>query len=163
MAVTTAHAPFHGTRKWVGLGLFGLAALVTAGIGGLGVAGTAQEYQNLHQPSWAPPPWLFGPVWTILYAMIAVSGWLVWQRVGARREIVAFVIQLGLNAIWTPIFFGAGQYGLALIDIALLWIAICATVALFGRVSKPAALLLLPYWAWVSFATALNTAIWYLN
>lgn len=163
MAVTAAHAPYRGVRKWAGLAVFGLASLVTAAIGGLGVIGTAQEYQSLNQPPWAPPSWLFGPVWTVLYAMIAVSGWLVWQKVGFRKELVAFAVQLGLNAIWTPIFFGAGLYGLAMVEIALLWVAICLTVAWFGRVSKPAALLLLPYWAWVSFAAALNTAIWYLN
>jgi tryptophan-rich sensory protein len=102
-------------------------------------------------------------VWTILYAMIAVAGWLVWRRTGWSTALTAYAVQLGLNAIWTPIFFGAGQYGWALVDIVVLWFAIGATVALFWRESRLAAALLLPYWAWVTFATALNAAIWWAN
>jgi tryptophan-rich sensory protein len=102
-------------------------------------------------------------VWTTLYAMIAIAGWLAWRRAGFGPALTTYAVQLGLNAIWTPLFFGAGQYGLALVDIVVLWILIGATVALFWRISRAAALLLVPYWAWVTFATALNAAIWWLN
>ncbi len=150
-------------RRWLGLAIFALASFVAAAIGGLGVAGAAGEYGSLSQPGWAPPSWLFGPVWTVLYALMAVAAWLVWLRVGVRREVWAYLIQLLLNAIWTPLFFGFGEYGLALVDIVGLLVAIVATIALFWRVSRPAALLLVPYVMWVAFATALNAAIWLAN
>jgi translocator protein len=151
-------------RGYLSLLPFGLAAVAAALVGALGVTGTAAEYQSLRQPSWAPPSWLFGPVWTILYAAIAVAGWLVWRRTRTwTPAMTAYAVQLVLNAIWTPIFFGAGLYTVALADIVLLWIAIGATAYLFRPISRPAAALLLPYWAWVSFATALNAAIVFLN
>lgn len=152
----------HRHRRLALLG-FGLAVFVAAAIGGLGVAGTSAEYQNLEQPSWAPPSWLFGPVWTVLYVMIALAGWLAWRRAGFTLPLWLWSAQLLLNAIWTPLFFGAGQYGLAFADIAVLWLLIGATVLVFWRVRRSAALLMLPYWAWVSFASALNLAIWQLN
>lgn len=162
---TVAHRsrPVAGPAKWFGLVGFGVASAVAAGIGGLGVAGTADKYQDLAQPGWAPPSWLFGPVWTVLYGLIAVSGWLVWTRVGWGRALAVFAVQLVLNALWTPLFFGAGQVWWALVDIVALWLAIGATIALFGKVSRLAAWLLLPYWAWVSFATALNLSIALMN
>jgi translocator protein len=95
--------------------------------------------------------------------MIAVAGWLIWRRTGWTKALTIYAIQLALNAIWTPIFFGAGRYGLALIDIVLMWLLIGATVWLFRPVSRLAAGLLLPYWAWVTFATALNAFIWHAN
>ena len=88
--------------------------------------GTTDEYANLRQPGWAPPSWLFGPVWTLLYALIAVAGWLVWRRVGFGPALWAWTAQLVLNAIWTPLFFGAGAYGLAFAEIVLMWLAIGA-------------------------------------
>jgi translocator protein len=166
MAVTTAHRAGPG---WLGLAAFGLATATAAAVGGLAAAGARGEYENLHRPMWAPPAWLFGPVWTVLYVTIAVAGWLVWRRVGLRdhqgwrKEMIVFAIQLGLNALWAPLFFGAHWYGLALLDIAALWVAICLTVALFARIHRPFGLLLLPYWAWVSFAAVLNAVIWHLN
>jgi benzodiazapine receptor len=159
--MTTAPAVQRPSR-W-GLLPFAVAVAVAALIGGLGVAGTAAEYQNLDQPPWAPPSWLFGPVWTILYAMIAVAGWLVWRRTGWHRALTVYAVQLVLNAVWTPIFFGFGRYGLALADIAVLWLLIGATIFLFRPISRTAAWLLVPYWAWVTFATALNAAIWHAN
>ncbi|BCL13571.1 putative TspO/MBR-related protein precursor [Micromonospora sagamiensis] len=137
--------------------------VVAAGIGVLGVSDTSGEYANLRQPAWAPPSWLFGPVWSLLYAMIAVAGWLVWRRVGFGPALAAWTAQLVLNAAWTPIFFGAGRYGLAFADIVALWLLTGLTVVLFRRVSRPATLLMLPYWAWVTFAACLNGAIWQLN
>lgn len=151
-----------GRKRWALLG-FGAAVTVAAAIGGLGVRGTAQEYARLDQPDWAPPSWVFGPVWTFLYALIAVAGWLVWRRVGFGPALYAWTAQLVLNAIWTPLFFGAGRYGLAFAEIVLMWLAIGVTVVLFARVSRLAAALLLPYWAWVTFAAALNLSIWQLN
>jgi translocator protein len=102
-------------------------------------------------------------VWTVLYVMIAVSGWLMWRRTGWTTALTVYAVQLVLNAVWTPIFFGFGQYGLALVDIVVLWLLIGATIWLFRPVSRLAAALLLPYWAWVTFATALNAAIWSMN
>ena len=159
--MTTAPARHRSTR-W-GLLPFVAAVTVAALLGVLGVSGTSAEYQNLEQPSWAPPSWLFGPVWTILYAMIAVAGWLVWRRTGWNRALTVYAAQLTLNAIWTPIFFGFGRYGLALADIVAMWILIGATIYLFRPISPTAAWLLVPYWAWVTFATALNAAIWSAN
>jgi benzodiazapine receptor len=150
-------------RAWLALALFGLASFGAAAIGGLSVAGAREQYQQLERPVWAPPSWLFGPVWTVLYIAIAVAGWLVWRRVGWGPALAVYAVQLALNAAWTPLFFGAGAYGLALVEILVMWLAIGATVVLFWRVSRPAALLLVPYWAWVTFATALNFAIWRLN
>lgn len=158
-----AQRPRTSSARWLGLAAFGVAVAAAALIGGLGVAGTSAEYRALEQPSWAPPSWLFGPVWTVLYILIAISGWLVWRRTGWSTALTVFAVQLLLNAAWTPIFFGFGQYGLALVDIVVLWFVLGATIALFWRVSRPAAALLLPYWAWVTFATALNAAIWSLN
>ena len=143
--------------------VFGLAVAAAAVVGGLAAAGSSGEYATLQQPSWAPPDWLFTPVWSVLYVTIAVSGWLVWRRVGLDRTLIPFAVQLVLNAAWTPLFFGLGAYGLAAIEITVLWVAIGVTVWAFWRVHRAAALLLLPYWAWVTFATALNVAIWWLN
>ncbi|WP_127507959.1 TspO/MBR family protein [Actinoplanes solisilvae] len=152
----------HRHRR-LALAWFGLAVFVAAAIGGLGVSGTSAEYNGLEQPAWAPPSWLFGPVWTVLYVMIALAGWLTWRRAGFTRPLWLWSAQLALNAIWTPIFFGAGRYGLAFADIAVLWLLIGATVVTFWRVRRGAAALLLPYWAWVSYAAALNLAIWLMN
>ncbi|MCA2217725.1 TspO/MBR family protein [Jidongwangia harbinensis] len=163
MTAHPAHPPRTASAAWLGLIPFGLAVTAAALIGVLGVTGTSAEYQNLDQPSWAPPSWLFGPVWTTLYAMIAVAGWLVWRRTGWSAALTGYAAQLVLNAAWTPIFFGFGEYGLALVDIVALWVLIGATVWMFWRVYRPAAWLLVPYWAWVTFATALNAAIWSAN
>ncbi|WP_018680481.1 TspO/MBR family protein [Actinokineospora enzanensis] len=149
----------HGRRWWVLAG-FALAVVVVAGVGALGVRGASGEYGGLARPSWAPPAWVFGPVWTVLYAMIAVSGWIAWQRAGFSW---VFAVQLVLNAVWTPLFFGAGLYGLAFVDIAVLWVMIGVNVVVFRRVSRVSAGLLLPYWLWVTFAAVLNLSIWRLN
>ncbi|WP_405059559.1 tryptophan-rich sensory protein [Kribbella sp. NBC_01505] len=152
------------TRRSVsGLLMFVAAAVATALIGVLAVTDTAEQYKSLDQPSWAPPSWLFGPVWTVLYALIAISGWLVWRRTGWSAELVPFAVQLVLNAVWTPLFFGFGLRGLALIDIALLWLAIAWTVVRFRGRSGVAVWLLVPYWLWTTFAAALNAAVWSLN
>ena len=128
-------------------------------------------YEQLRKPSWNPPRLAFPIVWTTLYAMIAVSGWLIWRagrmsaeaREEMRPALVAWVIQLGLNAAWTPIFFGLHAIGWALLEMLVLLGAILATAVLAQRRSKAAALLLIPYIAWTGFATALTTSIWLLN
>jgi benzodiazapine receptor len=163
MTTSQLRPPGDRSRPWWALAGFAAAVFVAAAIGGLGVAGTSQEYQSLRQPAWAPPSWLFGPVWTVLYAMIALAGWLAWRRVGFTRALWLYAAQLVLNAVWTPLFFGAGQYGLAFADIAVLWVLIAGTVFAFWRIRRSAALLLVPYWLWVSYASALNLAIWLMN
>ncbi|XVS66682.1 TspO/MBR family protein [Actinosynnema sp. CA-299493] len=150
-------------RPLAGLAVFAAAVAATAVIGSLSAISASAEYEALRTPSWAPPSWLFGPVWTALYVMIALSGWLFWKRHGAGRELVLFAVQLVLNAAWTPLFFAAGRYGLALADIIALLVSIVALIVVFGREHRPAALLLVPYLAWVGFATALNASILSLN
>ena len=123
-------------------------------------------YAALHKPSWNPPPWVFGPAWTFLYITMAVAAWLVWREGGwkaQRRALGLFIVQWFLNALWTPLFFGAHRPGVAFGEIVLLWLAIAATLVAFWRVKKAAGLLLVPYLAWVSFAAALNFTIWRLN
>ena len=160
MTTYAIHSP---VVRWAGLAAFAAAVTAAALIGTLAVTGTATEYATLETPAWAPPSWLFGPVWTVLYGMIAVAGWLVWRKVGADKRLVPYAIQLVLNAAWTPTFFGAGWYGLALIDIVAMWVAIVVTIVVFRRVHQVAAWLLVPYLLWVSFATALNAAIYLMN
>lgn len=150
-------------RPLLGLLGFALALVAVSAVGGLAAGSAAQRYGELVQPGWAPPPWVFGPVWTLLYALIAVSGWLVWRRNGWTPALTVYAVQLVLNAAWTPLFFGAGLYGAAFVELCLLWIAIVATIAAFARLHRVAAWLLVPYLAWVSFAGALNLAIWQLN
>lgn len=123
-------------------------------------------YWTLAKPSWTPPPWLFGPVWTLLYLMMGVSLWLLWRNRRATHGRLAFTLfltQLALNFAWTPVFFGMHAIGLALAVIVTLLAAIMATIAIGWRVKRSAALLLVPYACWVSFASALNLAIWRLN
>lgn len=123
-------------------------------------------YLSLDRPAWTPPNWLFAPVWTLLYAAMAVAAWLVWQRRedrAARIALVWFGIQLALNVLWTPLFFGFRRVDLAMLDISALWVAIIATMKNFSRIRALAGWLLLPYLAWVSFAAALTLSIWLRN
>jgi benzodiazapine receptor len=123
-------------------------------------------YASLNKPTWNPPSWIFGPVWTLLFAMMAISAWMVWVRGGFSNQswpLSLFLGQLALNALWSPAFFGLKRPDLALLVILLLWLGIVATIFAFRNVSRPAAALLLPYLMWVSFATVLNAAIWRMN
>ncbi len=123
-------------------------------------------YSTLQKPIWTPPNWLFGPVWTLLYIMMGVSLWLVVPQAGRRGYLWAlsfFAAQLALNTMWSIIFFGWHQTGWAFVEIVALWIAILATIVSFWPISRVAALLLVPYLVWVSYASALNFAIWSLN
>ncbi len=152
--------------QWIVLIGFLLAVAVIAGAGSLFTStGVSTWYRQLIRPSWTPPDWLFGPVWTVLYIGMAVSVWLVWkQRLPRSRWAIAvWLLQLLLNGAWSPIFFGAHSIGGGLITIVLLWLAILATVSVFWRVSRVAAILMLPYLAWVTFASVLNLALWKMN
>jgi benzodiazapine receptor len=151
-------------RLALALGGWVLLCFAAASFGGLFMPGAG--YAALKKPSWNPPAWVFGPVWTALYAMMAVAAWLVWKRGGfaaQRRPLGLFLGQLALNAAWTPLFFGLNNPGLAFAEIVLLWLAIAATLAGFRAVSRMAAWLLAPYLAWVTFAAALNFTLWRLN
>jgi tryptophan-rich sensory protein len=140
-------------------------------LGGLGAALTVNAipswYSSLVRPPGTPPNWVFGPVWTTLYAMIGISFALIWHRhpqsLGRTKLTYAFSLQLFLNLLWTPVFFGAHQIELALLVIILLWIAIFLTIREFKKISPPAAALLAPYLIWVSYATYLNVGYAVLN
>ena len=150
-----------------------LAALVALclGVGALGGIFTSSSvstwYRALARPSFTPPGWIFGPVWTALYVLMAVAAWLVWRAAGtarrARGPLALFGAQLALNLGWSAVFFGLRRPDLAALEIVVLWAAILATLLAFGRRSRLAAALLAPYLAWVTFAAALNLAIWRLN
>lgn len=129
-------------------------------------ANAAGFYQSLSRPDWAPPPWLFGPVWTVLYLMIGIAAWLVWRErgfAGARAALSLFVMQLAANALWTWIFFAWRRGALAFAEIVVLWILIVATMMAFWRIRRIAGALFIPYLAWVTFASALTYCIWKLN
>ncbi|HEY6739462.1 MAG TPA: TspO/MBR family protein [Actinopolymorphaceae bacterium] len=158
-AGTATHRPH---RPWLGLIGFGAVVTAVAAFGSVFASGSAETYAGLDRPSWAPPSWLFGPAWTVLYVTIAVSGWLVWRHGGFEGKALPFTLyglQLALNAAWTPLFFGAQAFGAALIDIVVLLVAIIGTIATFARHSVGAAVLLIPYLLWVGYATALNAAV----
>lgn len=149
-------------------GLIGwlLLSFVAAAIGALASVQAASFYQQLAQPSWAPPSSVFGPVWSLLYALMGIAAWLVWREGGWRRQrglLTLFVVQLAVNALWSWLFFAWHLGALAFTDIVLLWLLIVATVIGFWRVRALAGALLLPYLCWVSFAAALNYAVWHLN
>lgn len=120
-------------------------------------------YAALAKPGWTPPNWLFGPVWAVLYLMIAVAGWLVWHETPSRTARWIWVVQLGLNGLWSPVMFGAHNIGAALVIILLMWCSIAAFIIASWKTSRAAALLFCPYLAWVSYATALNFVLWRLN
>ena len=123
----------------------------------------APFYTSLARPGWAPPPDVFGPVWTVLYTLMGIAAWLAWKRGAPRGVLVLYVVQLVLNALWSVLFFGRHQGALAFVDIILLLLLILATLAGFWRVRPLAGVLLLPYLAWVGFATALTWSVWHLN
>lgn len=137
---------------------------LSAGLIG-GAAMDTSFYRELARPGWAPAPWVFGPVWTILYVLMGVAAFWVWRAGGrrARGALILYAVQLALNAAWTPIFFGLRAPGWALAELIVLWVAIVATIVAFARVRRGAAALLAPYLAWVTFAGVLNARIVMLN
>ena len=149
-------------------GLIGwlLLSFITAAIGAVASVQAATFYQHLAQPAWAPPSAVFGPVWSVLYALMGIAAWRVWREGGCRRQrgvLVLFVIQLAVNALWSWLFFAWHRGALAFADITLLWLLIVAALVDFWRVRPLAGALLIPYLCWVSFAAALNFAVWQLN
>lgn len=148
-----------------------IAVLVTVAVGFAGTFVTtpaiAGWYTTIVKPSFNPPNWLFGPVWTILYILMGVAAGIVWnrgtERLDVRRALAAYGVQLGLNVAWSFIFFGMHNPAAAFAEIVALWLAIVITMVMFKRVAQPAAWLLAPYLGWVSFAAVLNYSIWMLN
>jgi benzodiazapine receptor len=151
--------------KYPGLGWF---ALATLGVGAAASLFTKPNiptwYAGLNHPAIAPPNWVFAPVWTTLYILMAIAAWRVWRITGLRsKELIAFGLQLVLNFAWSVLFFAAHQIGVAAIEIAVLWLAILAATILFWRRDRIAGLLLLPYLVWAGFAAVLTRAFWQLN
>ena len=160
-----------GTPGWLALvGWIALSAMAGA-LGGIASRDAGVFYGALTKPSWAPPGWLFGPVWSALYVLMGVAAWLVWrarpaapaERDSRRRGLALFVAHLALNALWTWLFFAWRQGAAAFGEIIVLWLAVAVTAWYFGRVRPLAAYLLVPYLGWVSFATALTWAVWQRN
>jgi len=150
-----------------GLIVFLTICFIAAAIGGI-VTGPAIDgwYETLEKPSWQPPAWVFGPVWTMLYLLMAIAAWLVWRSAGARSAAVPlslFAVQLVLNVAWSWTFFYLQRPGWAVLELIVLWVAIALTTLAFFRRSPVAGGLMLPYLAWVTFAGVLNFTIWRLN
>jgi translocator protein len=165
-----AHAPMRvvpsATSPWLALaGWVALTALAGT-LGAIASVDAREFYAALERPRWAPPGRVFGPVWTVLYALMAVAAWLVWRERGwarARGALGMFVLQLALNALWSWLFFAWHRGGLAFADVLALLGVLVATIVAFARIRALAAWLLVPYVAWVSFAAALNFAVWQRN
>jgi benzodiazapine receptor len=150
------------------IGLLGGLALVfvAAALGAIASSDAPAFYGQLAKPDWAPPASVFGPVWSVLYVLMAVAAWLVWRDKGAANRTTAlglFIAQLGANALWSWLFFGWHQGAFAFAEVLLLLALVVATAAAFWRIHRAAGALLLPYIAWVSFASALTWAIWQGN
>ena len=159
-------ATLSASRQVVGLLGWLLLSFAAAAIGAVASSEAGAFYEQLVRPSWAPPAWLFAPVWTVLYVLMGTAAWLVWRLRGfkeVKTALALFVMQLGANALWTWVFFVWHQGALAFAEIVFLWCLIVATIASFRKLSKVSAALLLPYLAWVTFASALTFATWRLN
>ena len=145
-----------------------LACLILGGLSGISTTSAITGwYSTLIKPSFNPPNWIFGPVWTLLYILMGISFALIWNKGIEKKEIKnalgIFVFQFLLNLVWSFLFFGMQNPAIAFIDIVILWLAIILTVKKFLPIDKAAAYLLIPYLLWVSFASLLNISIWYLN
>ena len=167
MTVTDSKKSLQQPASWIGLAAWMILCFSVAGVGALATTPEIDGwYKTLDKPAWNPPNSVFGPVWTMLYAMMAIAVWLVWKRDALRnlkRPLTCFAIQLLFNAAWSWVFFYMHEPGWAFLVIVFLWLAIVATTAAFFQISKLAGSLMLPYLAWVSFAAALNYSIWQLN
>jgi translocator protein len=155
-------------KSLLSLALFLVASFSAAALGSLFTASSVRTwYPELQKPAGTPPPWLFGPVWTTLYILMALAGWQVWERAGgwkgARLALGLFFVQLVLNAFWSALFFGMRNPAAGLIEITVLWLAILATVVAFFPIWRLSAWLMMPYLLWVSYAVYLNFGIWRLN
>ncbi|HIE0524047.1 TPA: TspO/MBR family protein [Stenotrophomonas maltophilia] len=150
----------------MGLLGWGVVTFAAAAVGAWASASAASFYATLALPAWAPPASVFGPVWSLLYAMMAIAAWLVWRERGwrnAQPALVLYLVQLAVNALWSWLFFGWKLGALAFVDILVLITLVCATIVAFARLHRGAAAMLLPYLAWISFASALNFAVWRAN
>jgi translocator protein len=154
-----------GRANWLALAAFLALCFAVAAIGGAVTRSSVDTwYATLAKPAFTPPDWVFAPVWTALYAIMALAAWLVWRRVGWQGgAMYLFFAQLALNLLWSILFFGLQLVGLALVDIVVLVVLIALTAVAFWRVDRRAGLLLVPYLLWVLYATALNGAIWRMN
>lgn len=160
---TTPATPGKG-RAVLGFLVWVAICFSAAALGGFFIPG--DWYAQLKKPAWNPPNWLFGPVWTALYLMMAVAAWLIWLRGGwkvQRRPLGLFLLQLFFNALWSPLFFGLRSPALGLVDIVLLWVTLAGTLAAFWKVRPVAGWLLVPYLTWTTFAAVLNLALWQMN
>ena len=158
--------PVPGSSQLVGLAAWLLITLAAAATGAVASINAGAFYAQLAQPEWAPPASWFSPVWSVLYILMAIAAWLVWRAggfSGARGALTLYLLQLVLNALWSWLFFVWHLGGLALAENLLLWLLIVATLIAFWRISRLAGVLLIPYLLWVSFAVALNFAVWQLN
>ena len=152
------------SRTWLGLAAWLAVTFAAAAIGSQFLPGV--WYENLSKPAWTPPDAVFGPVWTLLYLLMAIAAWLVWRDgrfAAARLPLSVYVAQLVANAAWSWVFFGLNRIGWALAVVVVLWALIGVTLWLFWRRSRVAGVLLVPYLLWVSYAAALNLQIWRLN
>jgi benzodiazapine receptor len=154
-------------REFFGFIAFLALCLAASAVGGAATASSVGSwYPTLAKPSFNPPNWIFAPVWTALFFMMAVAGWRVWRRNGlggARSAMTLFALQLTLNMVWSIVFFGLHSIGAALAEILVLLLAIAATTVVFWQRDRIAGMLFIPYIGWVAFASVLNAALWRLN
>ena len=153
-------------KRIAGLLAWLIVSFIAAAVGGAASIQAGPFYTRLLRPDWAPPPTIFGPVWTVLYALMGVAAWLVWSVGGfraAKSALTLFLVQLALNALWSWLFFGWHRGAFAFGDVLLLWVSILVTLIYFWRIRSLAGALLVPYLLWVSFASALNYSVWQLN
>lgn len=153
-------------KQMLGLAGWLVVCFAAAAVGAVASIQAESFYNQLSQPNWAPPSWVFGPVWTFLYTTMGIAAWMVWRSGGFRRNrkaLALFLLQLGFNALWSWLFFAWHLGGPALADVAVLWVLIVATLVSFWRACPGAGALLIPYLLWVGFALVLNYSIWQLN
>lgn len=164
-AASRPHLPVSTGASWLALGVSVAVTGTAAAIAARSSVTSAAFYAQLDKPGWAPPPWLFGPVWSLLYLLMALAAWRTWRaaRGGAQGALALYAGQLVLNALWTWLFFERHVGLWATVEVLVLWVAILATLLAFRRHDRPAALMLAPYLAWVSFASALTIAVWQRN
>ncbi|WP_288351013.1 TspO/MBR family protein [uncultured Thalassospira sp.] len=158
--------PNHRTRVFALIAFMVLCLIISAAGGAVTATSVNDWYAGLQKPAFNPPNWLFGPMWTIIYFLIAFSGWRVWLKAGianAKGPFIVYGLQLTLNLAWSFLFFGARSPFWGLVDIVILLALIIANCAMFLKIDRLAGILLIPYVLWVGFATLLNGAIWHLN
>lgn len=153
------HSQILGLAGWLAL------AFAAAALGAAASAGAGDFYMQLARPAWAPPAGIFGPVWSVLYALMGIASWLVWRQEdgGRTRALALFVVQLGINALWSWLFFAWRLGAAAFADVLILLVLVAATLAAFWRERRLAGVLLAPYLAWVAFASVLTWEIWQSN